>query len=158
MTAFSGRPGSRTILVIEDDPAVLQLLHIFLAHGGYETVSAVTADAADGILREREPCAVLFDLSVVRAEPAARLRAWRAARPGTPFILCTGWDPARLTTLFGEDPPDGFLPKPFTSLQLHAELRRAVRLRPSSSSGIAAWQATAVGSFASVRSILESAL
>jgi DNA-binding NtrC family response regulator len=147
----------RAILVIEDDPSVLQVLHIFLAHGGYETIAAATADAADGILREREPCAVLFDLSVVKAEPAARLRAWRAARPGTPFILCTGWDPARLTTLFGEDPPDGFLPKPFTSVQLHAELRRAVRLRPSRLGEVTGWHESHIGAVAHVRSILGSA-
>jgi two-component system phosphate regulon response regulator PhoB len=121
----------RTILVIEDDPAVQQVLRLFLDHVGYHTRVAATAEMGARTLRHHDVRAVLFDLSVVQGEPVARLRSWRSARPGRPFILCTAWDPARLTTLFGDDPPDGFLPKPFTSAQLYAELNRVLELRPA---------------------------
>jgi DNA-binding response OmpR family regulator len=142
--------------VVEDDPAVLQVLRLFLDHAGYRTIAAASADAATRSMREHELHAVVFDLSVVRADPAARLRAWRAERAGTPFILCTAWDPGRLTTLFGEDPPDGFVPKPFTGAQLHAELGRAVRLRREAE--VAAGQKPHVQALARSGRMLRSAI
>jgi DNA-binding response OmpR family regulator len=149
------RTSPRTILVVEADPTALHALRRALDHGGHQTIAATTAEAATRMLRGNGIYALLFELGVVHADPAAWLRAWRAARPGTPIILCAVWDPDRLTTLFGEDPPDGFLPRPFTAERLHAELGRAVRLhRPAS--GISAWHRAHVPALARPASALGS--
>src|SRR4051794_10329290 len=67
------------ILVVEDEPAIAELIAINLRHGGFEVQLAADADAAqeavDGVL----PRLVVLDWMLPGQSGHALLRRWRAA-------------------------------------------------------------------------------
>ena len=50
-----------TVLVVEDEPAILELLKINLLDAGYEVLSALDAENAKSILHETLPDLMLLD-------------------------------------------------------------------------------------------------
>lgn len=54
----------KTVLIVEDDPASLDIFETILRHGGYDVVSAATA--AEGLQKAREvvPAAVVVDIGL----------------------------------------------------------------------------------------------
>ena len=52
------------ILVVEDDKAIRELIHIFLEKSGFETFTAITAEAALEILKKEEIGIVLTDVQL----------------------------------------------------------------------------------------------
>ena len=52
------------ILVVEDDKAIRELIHIFLEKSGFETFTAITAEAAREILKKEEIGIVLTDVQL----------------------------------------------------------------------------------------------
>ena len=50
-----------TILVVEDEPAIMELLRVNLVDAGYDVAEAVDAEAAQQVLRERLPDLLLLD-------------------------------------------------------------------------------------------------
>jgi DNA-binding response OmpR family regulator len=55
---------SKTVLIVEDDPASLDIFETILRYGGYEVVTA--QNGAEGLLRAREllPAAVVVDIGL----------------------------------------------------------------------------------------------
>ena len=60
---MSGNMRSK-ILVVEDDKAIRELIHIFLEKSGFETFTAITAEAALEILKKEEIGIVLTDVQL----------------------------------------------------------------------------------------------
>ena len=52
------------ILIVEDDEAIRELIHIFLEKSGFEAFTAITAEAALEILKEKEIGIVLTDVQL----------------------------------------------------------------------------------------------
>jgi len=52
---------SPTILVVEDEPSILELLRINLVDAGYEVRAAPDAESGQAMLRERLPDLLLLD-------------------------------------------------------------------------------------------------
>ncbi len=50
-----------TILVVEDEPSILELLKVNLVDAGYEVQSAADAESAQTLLRESLPDLLLLD-------------------------------------------------------------------------------------------------
>jgi two-component system phosphate regulon response regulator PhoB len=50
-----------TILVVEDEPAIMELLRVNLVDAGYDVAEAVDAEAAQRVLRQRLPDLLLLD-------------------------------------------------------------------------------------------------
>jgi twitching motility two-component system response regulator PilH len=89
------RPGaaldSKTVLIVEDDPASLDIFETILRHGGYEVVTAQTG--ADGLARAREllPDVVVVDIGLPDG-PGFGVLDELSDDPGTdaiPLIVCT---------------------------------------------------------------------
>ena len=49
------------ILVVEDEPAIQELIAINLKHAGFDVTSAVSAEAADEFVKAELPDAILLD-------------------------------------------------------------------------------------------------
>ena len=89
------RPGaalaSKTVLIVEDDPASLDIFETILRHGGYEVVTAQTG--AYGLARARElrPDAVVVDIGLPD-QPGFGVLDELSDDPSTdsiPLIVCT---------------------------------------------------------------------
>ncbi len=54
----------RRILIVDDDPLLLQFLTEVIGHAGYETVSATSGEQALQLIAEREPDMALLDITM----------------------------------------------------------------------------------------------
>ena len=99
-----------TVLIVEDEPAILELVAVNLEHAGYETLRARSAEDASRLLSEILPDVVLLDW-MLPGHPASRSRAGCAATrarascrsscsPPAPRnrTRSRDWRPARTTT------------------------------------------------------------
>ena len=82
------------ILIVDDDPAMLELLGLWLKLEGYAVRTASNGQEALAILDDEIPCAMLVDLRMP-VMSGAELRAVQQGIPSlsrVPFILVSGED------------------------------------------------------------------
>ena len=78
------------VLVVDDDPEVVQLLQSILGRAGYHTDSAL--DGVEAVLKEVEGDfdAVLMDVKMPKLDGIDALKIIRATKPDLPVIMFTG--------------------------------------------------------------------
>jgi PAS domain S-box-containing protein len=117
----------RTILVVDDEEAVLDVVRRFLEIAGHQVICAATGTEALGLLAEgRAVDMVILDLMIPHEEGPATFAALRQRRPGLPVLLCTGLlqsDPA--PQLLKEEGVS-LLRKPFRMNELWYAVNRAL--------------------------------
>jgi CheY-like chemotaxis protein len=120
----SSELGTRRILVVEDEPALAQILEAFLvAAGGYEVVVAHSGQEALARCAEAAPSLVLVDLELPDIDGAELVRRIREQVRDLPAVACSGKRPesaagAGFTAFFR---------KPFDMRALVAEVERLLR-------------------------------
>jgi two-component system KDP operon response regulator KdpE len=117
---------SDTVLMIDDDRALLRLAELSLTRGGYRFVQA--EHGIDGIqaLQREQPALVLLDISMPRLdgwETCRRIRELSAV----PIIIVTGRDDEADKARGLDLGADDYLTKPFGFVELHARVRAALR-------------------------------
>ena len=83
---------SNAILLVEDDPAISELLDEYLSEEGYSVTTAADYAAVLDVVAARSFALIVADALVDQRPPAERwtaLEAIRRAAPGTPIIICT---------------------------------------------------------------------
>jgi two-component system, cell cycle sensor histidine kinase and response regulator CckA len=109
----------RTILVIDDEEAVLDVVRRFLEIAGHLVICTTTGQEAVALLAGgRVVDLVILDLMIPREEGATTLAALRQRRPGIPVLVCTGLlqtDPAPPLL---KEPGVALLRKPFRMNEL----------------------------------------
>jgi two-component system phosphate regulon response regulator PhoB len=120
-----------TILVVEDEPAILELLKVNLVDAGYEVRSAVDAETAQILLKESLPDLLLLDWMLPGQSGLAfakQLRA-EARTKELPVIMVTArTDEAdRIAGL--EAWVDDYVTKPFSPRELKARIKSVLRRR-----------------------------
>jgi CheY-like chemotaxis protein len=126
--AGSGRRGERrtsTILVVEDDPDVLDVAVESLRSLGYNVLSAANAVEALTILERDLPIDLLFsDVIMPRGMSGVELaRAARQRRPSLRVLLASGYTREVLKGEDAESGDLGFIAKPYQIAQLAETLR-----------------------------------
>jgi DNA-binding NtrC family response regulator len=109
------------ILVVEDDADVQAVVIEFLRTGGYDVLSAASAEEARGLLASEAIDLALIDC-LMSGEQRGSLAEY-ASRLGIPTILTSG-DPHSLEALFEQTSP--FLPKPFRLAALDELISRTL--------------------------------
>lgn len=118
------RGNGETILIAEDEEAVLTLARTILETYGCRVLSAKDGVEAVEIFREQgqEIRGVLLDFQMPRLNGRQTLEAIRREKPSAKVILCSGLNASVSDQLpEGSDPaarPDAFLTKPYTVDQL----------------------------------------
>jgi PAS domain S-box-containing protein len=116
-------PG-RTILVVDDEEAVLDVVCHFLEIEGHHVLSATNgADAVEHVRRRRDIDLVILDLMMPREDGVTTLRQLRQLRPRLPVLLCTGLPQTQVPTDLGAA---GLLRKPFKMNELWYAVRQAL--------------------------------
>lgn len=117
---------STTILMIDDDDALLRLTELNLTKAGYHFVSAKHGIAGLQLLESEQPALVLLDISM------PKLNGWETCRlirevSDVPIIMLTARDDevdkARGLDLGADD----YLTKPFGFVELQARIRAVLR-------------------------------
>ncbi len=125
------------ILVVEDEPAIQELLRLTLAPAGFEVEVAPSAEAALGALQRALPEAILIDWmlpAMSGLQLARQLRAGQRTR-GLPMIMLTasGDEGDRVAGL--EAGADDYVTKPFSPRELVARVRAVLRRRAPEHAG-----------------------
>ena len=118
-----------SILVVDDDPVVRELLRTYLEQRGF-TVSLLE----DGMTLERtlgtdRPALVVLDIMMPALDGVSALRALRAAGNDVPVILLTARDDVIDRVIGLELGADDYLGKPFDPSELAARIRTVLRRR-----------------------------
>lgn len=118
------------VLVVDDDPALAEMLTIVLRGEGFET--AVVGDGAKALpaLRELKPDLVLLDLMLPGVNGIDVCKAIRA-ESGLPIVMLTAKTDTVDVVLGLESGADDYIVKPFKPKELVARVR--ARLRRSDS-------------------------
>jgi CheY-like chemotaxis protein len=61
-TSKKRRPGTRGVLVVDDDPALVRLIRMTLSLGGFDVMSAMNGAEALEAVRAHEPHVILLDV------------------------------------------------------------------------------------------------
>ena len=115
-----------TVLVVDDDPALVRALGINLRARGYEVHSAATGGAALRLAASHPPDAVVLDLGLPDmdgSEVIAGLRGWTTV----PILVLTAREQSREKVAALDAGADDYVVKPFGMDELLARLRAAIR-------------------------------
>jgi len=124
-------PARKTILVVDDEFVILEVLEAILSDAGFKVISAMNGQEAMSLLQEEVPDLVIVDFMMPLLDGAGVIKAMRAdGRLGrVPVLLasalpeqtiserCTGYD--------------GFLRKPYKTERLMEEISRLLKLPPA---------------------------
>ena len=119
------------ILIVEDEPAIAELIAVNLRHNGLSPVWAEDGDAAQREIDAVLPDAILLDWMLPGQTGVALARRWRAdARTKTvPILMLTarGDEADKVSGL--DAGADDYITKPFSTQELMARIRAVLRRR-----------------------------
>jgi two-component system phosphate regulon response regulator PhoB len=119
------------ILVVEDEPAIQELLAFNVTQCGYRAISACDAEAAMAHINRALPDLILLDWmmpGITGVELARRLRADSRTRD-IPIIMLTARTDERDKVVGLESGADDYITKPFSPRELMARIRAVLRRR-----------------------------
>lgn len=117
---------SSTILMIDDDAALLRLTELNLTKAGYHFVSAQHGIAGLQMLEKEHPSLVLLDVSMPKLDGWETCRLIREVSD-VPIIMLTGRDEENDKARGLDLGADDYLTKPFGFIELQARIRAMLR-------------------------------
>jgi two-component system OmpR family response regulator len=122
-----GRQVEARLLVVEDDPNILELLSASLQFAGFEVTAARTGSEAVTAAKRSRPDLVVLDIMLPDLDGFEVIKLMRAEGARTPVVFLTARDGTddkiRGLTLGGDD----YVTKPFSLEELTARIRAVLR-------------------------------
>jgi len=115
-----------TVLVVDDEPIVREVVVRYLAREGHETLEAADGNSARGAIERAEPDLVVLDVMLPGTD-GLELCRWIRGRSELPVIMLTarGEEADRIVGL--ELGADDYVTKPFSPRELAARVRSVLR-------------------------------
>jgi DNA-binding response OmpR family regulator len=116
----------KTVLVVDDEPIVRDVVVRYLRREGYKTLEAGDGDAARQLVERQSPDLVVLDLMLPGTDGLSLCR-WIRTRSELPVIMLTarGEEADRIVGL--EIGADDYVTKPFSPRELAARVRTVLR-------------------------------
>jgi two-component system phosphate regulon response regulator PhoB len=122
---------SATILVVEDEPQVQELVAVNLEHAGHRVLRAASAEEAEAAIRAELPDVLILDWMLPGESGVALARRLRAAErtQSLPILMLTAraMEHDKISGL--EAGADDYLTKPFSPKELAARIKAVLRRR-----------------------------
>lgn len=119
----------KTILVVEDEPDIQELIVYHLAKEGFKTLCAASGKEALQIIRQQKPDLVLLDLMLPEVSGMEVLKTVRYVwnMPDLPIIIVSARTDETDVITGLELGADNYLPKPFSPKVLVANVKALLR-------------------------------
>jgi two-component system, OmpR family, phosphate regulon response regulator PhoB len=125
------------VLIVEDEPAIAELMVVNLRHNGFRTLWAMDSASAQKELDAVLPDVILLDWMLPGESGLSLAKRWRAQSrtKAVPVIMVTarGDETDRVTGL--DSGADDYITKPFSTKELIARIRAVLRRRAPERSG-----------------------
>jgi two-component system phosphate regulon response regulator PhoB len=122
---------SATILVVEDEPQVQELVAVNLEHAGHRVLRAASAEEAEAAIRAELPDVLILDWMLPGESGVSLARRLRAEErtQGLPILMLTAraMEQDKISGL--EAGADDYLTKPFSPKELAARIKAVLRRR-----------------------------
>jgi DNA-binding response OmpR family regulator len=128
-------PAMTTVLVVDDEPLVRDVVVRYLKRDGFDTLEAADGDSARRLIEHRTPELVILDVMLPGVD-GLELCRWIRSRGELPVIMLTarGEEADRIVGL--ELGADDYVTKPFSprelAVRVRTVLRRAAQAPPAS--------------------------
>lgn len=123
------RAGEETILVVDDEPAVLEVASQGLGKYGYSVLTAASGEDALEIMAKKEPMAdlVLLDISMPGMGGYRCLEKIRERHGHVKVVISSGYSfDLKAGSPPGSESPDDFIQKPYNIEELAAKIRQVL--------------------------------
>jgi two-component system response regulator GlrR len=147
------------ILLVDDDPDLLQLISLRLTATGYLVQTAESAEQALGQLAVRRPHLVITDLRMAGMDGMQLFERIHATQPTLPVIILTAHGNIPDAVAATRRGVFGFMPKPFEAKELLAQVAQAIRLSAGAQDAKAndAWRASIITCSHAMEEVLHQA-
>jgi DNA-binding response OmpR family regulator len=115
-----------TILVVDDEPSIREVVSLYLSRAGYEVVVVADGDAALEALAQHAPDLVVLDLMLPHVDGLEIARQLRA-EGNTPIIMLTARREETDRILGLEMGADDYVVKPFSPRELVSRVKAVLR-------------------------------
>src|SRR4030067_1105620 len=120
---------SEKILIVEDEPAIQELLAFNVTQAGFQPLRAEDADSAWQQIRSNVPDLILLDWMLPGTSGVILAKQFRAdgRSKDIPIIMLTARGDERDNILGLDSGADDYIPKPFSPRELMARIRAVLR-------------------------------
>ena len=117
---------STRVLIVEDEPNIVESLSFLLRRGGFEVTSTGDGEAALAALRSQPARLMILDLMLPKANGFEVLKAVKTdpALAGVRVLILTAKGQATDRRLAEAIGVDAFMTKPFSNREIMSEVRR----------------------------------
>lgn len=116
----------KTILLVDDDPSILQVAGFAVTRAGYRVVTAKDGKQALALFRSEAPCLIVLDIVMPEMDGIEVCRELRR-ESAVPVIFLTSMDDEIDRIVGLELGADDYLTKPFSPRELVARIRAVLR-------------------------------
>ena len=118
---------AKTILVVEDERNIVDILTFNLRREGYDTLEALDGAAGLRLALEKDPDLILLDLMLPKMDGFQVCRTLREQGRATPIIMLTAREEETDKVLGLELGADDYITKPFSMRELLARVKSNIR-------------------------------
>ena len=115
------------VLVVEDEPAIADLLRMYLSREGFQVLVEADGQEALTAVADHRPSCILLDVGLPGMDGIEVCRRLRAEQDWTPVLFCTARDDEVDRVLGLEFGADDYITKPFSPREVVARVKAVVR-------------------------------
>lgn len=118
---------AKTVLIVEDERAIVEILKFNLKREGYETLEALDGETGLLLAQTEDPDLILLDVMLPKMNGFDICKTLRAENRTTPIIMLTARE-EEMDKVFGlETGADDYMTKPFSMKELMARVKANIR-------------------------------
>jgi two-component system cell cycle sensor histidine kinase/response regulator CckA len=118
--------GTETVLVIDDQQAIVDLVGDILHNLGYSVIKASSIKEAETLIRDRNVQVMLTDIIVPGENSLEFIQSTHKNYPGIKVIAMSGYNRQAIVGMGLDDDSLQYIQKPLTPLHLSSAIRKAL--------------------------------
>ena len=127
--AAKGAAMGKTVLIVEDEKAIVEILKFNLQREGYTVLEALDGETGLGLAKDQDPDLILLDVMLPKMNGFDVCRALREAGFAMPILMLTAREEENDKVFGLESGADDYITKPFSMRELLARVKANIRRR-----------------------------